>query len=199
MSFLDPMRNNKVNSNLLNASNNQEMLNSLTVLQNQIGVSFNTGVIVVTSIRNDELAASFAKALADTYAHNGAKALLLDANLYNPCLKGLLALEDKEALKPIELSDKVSAILMDKEIYPSDVYKSGDIQKLIEDNKKEFEHIIVLVPSVKEHKELMLLKEVTDAIILVAQKNLTRKESIYNAASFFLENKLPLAKTVVLK
>ena len=90
-------------------------------------------------------------------------------------------------------------ICLKKEIYPSEVYKTGIVQKIIEEYKEQFDHIIVLVPAIKEHKEVVLLKDVLNAIILVAQKNVTRKESIYNALMYFQKEGLPIAKTVILK
>ena len=258
MSFLDPSRNNNLKNSLLNVENNRGLLNSFTVLQNEIGVYFDTKVIGVTSIKLDEVAAAFAKGFADAYKKNGAKVLIIDANLYSPLLKDLLDeefkvapreekeiepnYEDEEELEeaaeqaeeakeevveePVQekveeveeakeeeihpvveivpaqlvaLNESVSVICLNQEIYPSEVYKSGLIQKLIKDNEKDFDHIIVLVPSVRQHKEVVLLKDVLTAIILLTQKNLTRKENIYNALQFFAKEELPLAKTVVLK
>ena len=207
MSFLDPIINKKVKDNLASLEDNEELFNRFTVLQNEISVSFPAKITAVTSIKDDSLAASFAKAYASTYAHNGFKALLIDANLYNPCLEELLGnveaevINDKEesSYKTVALNDKVSAICMNKNTYPSNVYKAGVVQKLVEDNKEEFAHIIILVPSIKEHKEVVLLKEVVDSIILVTQKNVTKKGHIYNAGVFAQEASLPLAKVVVLK
>ena len=88
---------------------------------------------------------------------------------------------------------------MDKETYPSNVYKSGTIQKIIKDEEKNYEHFIVIVPSVKDHKEVFLLNDVVQAIVMVTQKNVTIKKHIYEAVQFFKETKLPLAKTVVLR
>lgn len=207
MGFLDPMRNNDINKDLLNISSNKDILNRFTTLQNDIGVSFETKIIGVTSIKNDPMAAAFAKAFADTYAHNGTRALIVDANMYNPSLEGLVGQADvevvdgetKEEYKIQELSENVSMICLKKEIYPSEVYKTGIVQKIIEEYKEQFDHIIVLVPAIKEHKEVVLLKDVLNAIILVAQKNVTRKESIYNALVYFQKEGLPIAKTVILK
>ena len=131
----------------------------------------------------------------------------MDANLYNPSLKSLLEdnegdVEFLEGDKSFKLSyvDKLTkAICLEKEIYPSNVFKSGLIQKFIKDNENKYDHFIIIVPDIKSHKEVTLLSDVVDSVILVTQKNATIKKHIFDALLFFQENNLPLAKTVVLK
>ena len=205
--IFNPDNKDKMINGLLNVKDNQELFDSLTALQNEITVGFNTKVIAITSIKNDDLAAAFAKGFAEAYSLNGAKSLIIDANLYNPCLDAILNkgekqsidVETDEDLKMINVDKNVDAYCLNKETYPSEVYKSQRIHKLIEDNKEAYDHFIVLVPSVKEHKEIVLLSDILDTSILVVRKNVTKKEHIFNAVQFFELNKLPLAKTVILK
>lgn len=197
----------KMINGLSNVKDNQEMVNSVTTLQNEITVGFNTKVIAITSINNDDLAAAFAKAFAETYSVNGSKSLLIDANLYEPCLEKVISMSNKQHsldvesdnLKIFNIDKNVDTYCMNKETYPSEVYKSKRIHRLIKDNKEKYDHFIVLVPSVKDHKEVILLSDILDASILVVRKNVTKKEHIFNAIQFFEVNKLPLAKTVILK
>ena len=202
--------NQNMINNLLNVKNNEELVNKLTVLQNEIGVSFNTKVVAVTSIKRDELANAFAKAFAETYAVNGASVLIIDANMYNPCLVKTLnndgsddadieVKSKKEEYRIQVIDDKARAICLPKEIYPSEVFKSGLIHNIIRDNYDKYDHFVVLVPSIKEHKEVSLLGDILESIILITQRSLTKKEDIYNAIQYFAVNKLPLAKTVILK
>ena len=208
MSFFNPNNEEKIINGLLNVKNNDEMFNKFTVLQNEISVGFPTKVIGVVGVKNDKLASVFAKALAESYAKNGSTCLLIDANLYNPCLKGYLGnssdieIKDNQSNKGFRLEkiDELTGVVcMDKEIYPSVIYKDGAVQRLIKENESKYEHFIVIMPSVKEHKEIFLIKDVLDSIILVTQKSITIKEHIFNAVQFFKANELPLAKTVVLK
>ena len=198
--------------NLLNVKNNDNMFEKLTTLQNEVSVGFNTKVIAITSIKNDKLAGAFSKALADAYNLNGSSTLIIDANLYNPCLEEALGLKGKESdsvaitdnalsgsIRLVELDKKAGIVCLDKQIYPSDVYKNKVIHKLINENKDKYEHIVVLVPSVKKHKEVTLLKDVIDSILLVTQRDINKKEEIYNALCFFNEAGLPIAKTIILK
>ena len=180
---------------LTNVKEHQDLIDDLTTLQNEISVGYNTRVIAVTSIRNERLAAAFADGMAVTYGINGAKTLVVDANLYMPRLATVLNASG-ESLK---VDDKVDAIFMNKEVYPADVYKGGAIHKLIKEHEGEYDHFILIVPEMRDHKEIYLLKDILDAIILVAQRSMTKKKDIFEAVRFFRANNLPIAKTVVVK
>lgn len=192
---------------LLNAKDNKEKVANITKLQNEISVSFPTKVVAIAAIKDDDLSAYFAKAFADAYSANGDTSLIIDANLYNQKLRGIIGNQDldveaKEQGKEkqfISIDKNTDAWCLDNEIYPSTVYKSGLIQKTINDNKEKYNHFIVIVPSIKEHKEISLLSDVIDSIVLITRKNVTLKEHIYYAIQYLYENNLPLAKTVVLK
>lgn len=192
---------------LLNAKDNKEKVATITKLQNEISVSFPTKVVAIAAIKDDVLSAYFAKAFADAYSANGSTSLIIDANLYNQKLKGIigggdLEVETKEQGKEkqfMSIDKNTDAWCLDNEIYPSTIYKSGLIQKTINDNKEKYDHFIVIVPSIKEHKEISLLGNVIDSIVLITRKNVTLKEHIYYAIQYLYENNLPLAKTVVLK
>ena len=192
---------------LLNAKDNKEKVANITKLQNEISVSFPTKVVAIAAIKDDDLSACFAKAFADAYSANGDTSLIIDANLYNQKLRGIIGNQDldveaKEQGKEkqfISIDKNTDAWCLDNEIYPSTVYKSGLIQKTINDYKEKYNHFIVIVPSIKEHKEISLLGDVIDSIVLITRKNVTLKEHIYYAIQYLYENNLPLAKTVILK
>ncbi len=196
--------------NILKVKENETIHRRLTALQNEITVSFDTKVIAVTSVHNDELAAAFGKAFAHSYALNKEKTLVIDANLYNPSLAKLLtkkeesdvevgSSEKEENYEVIFIDEGIDAVCLNKEVYPSEVYKNGLINKIIKDNEAKYDHFVVLVPSLKKHKEVSLLKGLVNAIILVSQSSLTKKGDIYYALQYLVENKLPIAKTVIIK
>ena len=198
-------RNNLLNG-LLTSKDKEDKIKALTTLQNEMCVSFPTKVVAIAGIKDDELAAYFAKAFADAYSANGSTSLIIDANLYNQKLKTIIGGDDSVEAKEegkekqfLFVDKNTEAWCLDNEIYPSTVYKSGVIQKTINDNKDKYDHFILIVPSIKEHKEISLLKDVIDSIILISQKNVTLKEHIYYAIQYLRENELPLAKTVVIK
>ena len=86
-----------------------------------------------------------------------------------------------------------------KEVYPSIVYKSDAIEKLVEEGKQKFDHILILVPNVKDHEEIALLSKMLDSTLLVTRQDVTKKRDIFNSLVFFAEKKIPVSKTVILK
>lgn len=184
---------------------NEELFKSLVVLQNEINVSHNTKVIAVTSVDNEKVSAAFARALALAYAKNNSSACVIDANLYNPTLFELLGDEiDQEAkqeteVKEKELNDKVHLISLTKVIYPSEVYKEKFVHDLIKKNEAKYGHIILVLPSVRNHKEIVLLKDVIGSVLVLARRNVSVKKDVFNVLSFLANEKLPVAKTIVLK
>ena len=206
--FGGPTKKEMMINGLLNIQDDQDLFDRLTTLQNEIGVAFDTKVVGIASIKNDSLTAAFSKGFADAFALNKSSCLLIDANLYDPSLEKLLGEGDFSKPKEgkqfdgysvKELSEGVSAVYLEKQIYPSEVFKSGLIQRIVKEQSDKFEHIVIITPSIKEHKEIVLLKDVLQAIILVSQRNVTLKKHIYDACVFLSEEKMPLAKTIVLK
>ena len=194
---------------LANAKEKKELLERMTVLQNEISVAFNTKVVAIAGVNDDDLAAHFAKAFVEAYSMNGSTSLIIDANLYDQKLKALLsnsgdsvrvnAKEEGKEKGFIALDEKTNAYCLDNEIYPSTVYKSGAIQQIIKDNKEKYDHFVLIVPQLKDHKEISLLADVIESIVLVAQKDVTTKKRIFEAIQYLAVAEMPLAKTVVLK
>lgn len=201
MELLKPKKKETILANLANVAENVELHQRLTALHNDISVRFNTKVIAVASINDDLLATAFAKGVAEDYAINGESSLLIDANMYEPCLGGLLnlPLSKPEEANPVQVSEKISAICLEKETYPSQILKGGLIQSLLKKHKESVDHIIIVAPSLKTHKDIALLRNALEATILVTQQDVTVKKDIFNALRFFEESELPLAKTVLLK
>ena len=187
----------KLLANLSNVSSKPAVVQELTALQNEIAVGFSTKVIAVSSLRDDALASAFAKGLADTFAINGEKTLVIDANLYNPSLSDVLGQQRGEGI--VKLGDNVDAVMMEKQTYPSEVYKSGAIEEIVKAHESEYAHFVILVPNLRDHKEIALLKGFMTALILVTQRNVTAKQWIYEACAYCAEAELPFAKAVVLK
>ena len=198
---------------LSNFNKDSELFQKFITLQNEINVTHDTKVIAVTSIENDLLTAAFANALALTYAFNDSKTMIIDANMYNPSLNEVLCdsnssdvcvLENNDnkselAHETTKVNENLDALCFDKQVYPGNVFKSKVIQEVIKKEGSKYEHFIILVPSIKEHKEVSLLKDVLKSIVLVVRKDVTKKKDIYEAISFFREAELPLAKTVIIE
>lgn len=207
--YFKEKKENEMIGNLLSKEPREQMLAKITALQNEISVAFNTKVLVITSIGEDKLAAAFAKAFVGAYETNNSNALLIDANLYNPCLSELMGGKvqgpaksekpEEVALDILPLGNKNGVVCMEKEIYPSDIYKSGVIQKLVSDNMEKYEHIVVLMPSILEHREVLIFKDLLDSVMVVARRAVTKKRDIFEALSFLSDAQMPVSKTVILK
>ena len=198
MGFIDNIRNykrNKITKGLVDPID-EATAKRMTVLQNEISVAFGNKVIAIASVNDDKLAAAFAFGFAKAYAGNGAKCLVLDANLFNPSFSEYA---EGKVGEMAQINEAVSAYCMKQEVYPSEIYKAGEVHKLINENKDKFGHIIVLVPSLRDHKEVCLLKDVIDSVMLITQKSVTRKARIYEAAAYLCQEQMPLSKVVVLK
>ena len=212
MTFFSNKNNNSTIENLLKVKTNKDLLKGLTFMQNDVTVGFNTKVIAITSLGDDDLAAAFAKAFGDVYSLNNASYFIIDANLYNPCLNKVLGLQNddssflelrdgtsRENVRGIFPNAKNKIVSMDKSIYPSDVYKNKAVHQIVNENISLFDHIIIIVPSIKKYKEIILLKDILGAVLLITQRNKTKKEDVFNAIQFCQDNQLPLAKTIIVK
>ena len=196
--YFDERRKERIAANFGNIANDDQLFERFTTLQNEIGASFDNKITAITSISGDEIPAHFARAYADAFARNGSSVLLIDANMYNPVLRGILGVEG-DSEKPAKINDKVSAVYFDKEIYPSNIFKAGAVHNLIKKYGEEFDHIVILVPSIKKHKEVVLLKDILGSFIILAQRNLTRKGDIFDAIQYCAAEQLPLAKITIIK
>ena len=116
-SYFSDKKKAKLHKNLLDVSSSPAILDRFTALQNEVVVDYDTKVIAIAGVTNDELGAYFAKAYADTYAHNGTSCLIIDANMYEPRLAEIVGKGDAEPGKVVELSEKASAVFFNKEIY----------------------------------------------------------------------------------
>lgn len=85
--FFNSNKEDKTIENLLNIKNDDEIFSRLTVLQNEISVSFKNKVTAVVGVKNDKLAATFAKGYADAFARNESKTLIF---LFHPNFKNKL-------------------------------------------------------------------------------------------------------------
>ncbi len=196
-------------NNLLNVSNDSKIYKKLLKLQNDLFLETQSKVIAIVSVDDDYLSASFAKAFYDTYSINGNNAYVIDANLYNPCLLSIISKNNnagKESsgmpgyLSTSPNNDKLSRFIeIKKDIYPGKTFKDGGLQKIIDEHSRSADNLIIIFPSIKEHKEIALLAEKIDYIFLICQQNVTTKNDIYNSIKFLEYNSLPFTKTIILK
>ena len=207
MGYFSEKKKQSIIAGLLDVKNDEVMLEKLKTLQNEISVAYDTKVLAIASLGEDDTACAFASALAEAYEHNGKRCLLIDANLYNPCLIKVLGLEnedgyrghDNENLKIYPRGDKGGILFMKQETYPSIIYKNKTIQKCVEENKDAYDHFVVLMPNIKDHKEIALLGDIISSTLLVTRRSATKKGDIFYALQFLAANEIPVSKTIVLK
>ncbi len=201
MKYFKDKQKTKIIQNMLNIQSREKEIGFFTVLQNEISVSFNTNVLAVATINEDDLGAAFGKAMSEVYSHNSSSSLLIDANLYNPCLEGMLRLpsdaDSKMAIRAV--GERFGVVMLDKTTYPSGIYKNGTIHNLVKEGLTKYEHVIILVPFVKDHKEIALLSNIIDSVIVVCRRDFTKKRDIFNALGFFAGENIPVSKVVILK
>ncbi len=198
MDFSKSKIKNSIIDKLLHVSMQEPLFDDIAALHNSICVSFDTGVIAVASIDDDYLSTAFSKAYADQFGINNERALIIDANMYDPKLIGLLRVEPKESAELVELGRNVFAACLKKTMYPASVIKEGLVHNLLAKNKSNFDHTIIVVPSIKSHEDLILLARDVDCVVLVVQKNVTKKKDIFSALRFFEKERLPLARIVLI-
>ena len=200
--------NDKLKTSLLD-TNRKEVFNSLTALQNEISVSFETKVIAITSISNDSLCAAFAESFSNAYNLNQSSVLIIDANLYNPSLRSIYDKTLTESTDTesdcstlsegclLKINEKKATMFLNEQTYPSVAFKNGIIHKIINDRRDEFDHIIMLMPSINKHKDISIFKDIVDSVILVVEKNRTKREDVFDAVNYCKTLKIPLAKVVI--
>ncbi len=201
MKYFDDKKKQKIVQNLLDISNCEGGTKRLTVLQNEISISYNTRVLAVSAVDEDDVGAAFAKALCDVYVSNHSSALLIDANLYNPCIKNMLGLQPtlEDGLRAHTVKENMGVVLLERETYPSVIYKNGTIHNYIKNGLEKYQHVVIIVPTVKEHKEIALLSNIIDSAILVSRRNRTKRTDVYQGLRFLAEENIPVSKVVVLK
>ncbi len=145
--------------------------------------------ILVTSSLSGEgvttVSVNLAKSIAEE--HSG-KILLIDGNIYNPSILNIFNLPDKSGLydfiysnsslhESVQSSSSISNLyimgLGRTELESFTFEKMGDIKRLIEQSKKEFDFIIFDAPSILECSETPLITRYFDNILLIIQAHKT--------------------------
>ncbi len=198
MRYFLSKKKNEILQNLLNVRADSDRKKIIVRLQNDIASLSSTKVIAVVPVDESDLAAAFAEAMRITYEENGSKTMLIDANLYHPCLRSLLGNSYSSATDQGHEKMLPSVYCFDTVVYPGDFYKSGEVQKKIKDGTSEYDRVIVITSEIREHKELALLANCLDTTVLVARRGFTKKEDVFNAISFLGAEKIPVSRVVIL-
>ncbi len=187
---------------LMNIESRNGLVDKLTALIDEIEMDGEVKVLGITSVEDDSLTAAFAKGLMDAYAINGSSTLLIDANVYSPFLEKHMRkqgdiLENK--MGNTTINGNIGVVFMKESERPEEVLKSGEIEVLIKAQKTNYGHILLLLPSLKEHREAASFNAVFDGVVLVVRRDVTERKDIAKAIDFLDESGSKLKKVVVLK
>ena len=184
--FSERLKGQATLSKLLDAANNKAFLSEVSRLENDISVFHDTSVVAITSIDGDFISATFAKALANSYAQNGLRALIVDANFYNPSLTDIFpqipfkASSSSVFHEKYDVNNNLSVITCSSCVYPSRVYKSSEVHNLIANNASVFDRIILLIPSIITHGEVSLLSGTLSTVLCLVKKDVTKKSEVFD-------------------
>ncbi len=193
-----------------NVFNNELLKESIIKFQNEI-VSImhqQPKTIALVAPKNRLQSALMAKAMAEVYAANNEKTLLLELDLYSPTMATLYDLQKSCSLLDISLdaskkgifkiNQQLDIIASKQDIYPAKFLLSDEVQNVLKTLKEAYTHIVVTLPPVLENSDILLFKDFFDAILLVAHKNQTKLKDIYAALDFIKKQDLPYVGTMML-
>lgn len=201
--FFDKKTERNRTKELFSLEKDNPVYNQIIELQNKLSV-FSTGkIICVSSLDFDLCAAGFGKAMADIYDANGEATLLIDANLYNPLLKSTLkeiAGENEETTEnKIKFGEKSVGVSFKKETYPVEAIKEKIINGIIKKEGKNYQRIIVVVPDLNKHEDIVLFKEICEYFLVIVRKSETPRKEINKAINFAEEKGLQNFRFVIMR
>lgn len=188
-----------------------EAFEKLQVNVNLASVDKKIQVIQVTSSLQDEGKTTVAVNLANTYASNGDKVLLVDLDIRRPKVhrnfnqpneNGLVDFATGKITKDQLIKHtnyNIDIVLTgSKTPYPVKLLESELMKNLLEEARKKYDYIILDTPPVMAVVDPLIVSKVTDGIIFVVEADRTKKQVIKDAISQ-LENANANIIGVVLK
>lgn len=152
-------------------------------------------VITVTSSRPGEGKSTVACNMAITFAENGNRVLLVDADLRRPTVHKKFKLPNSEGIVNVILDHSQLDQIVHRDVTPGlDIITSGAIppnpsellgsrknQKLIELFRDRYDTIILDTPPLLAVTDAQVLTTISDGTIIVAQHGVTKKDEIMQA------------------
>jgi capsular exopolysaccharide synthesis family protein len=152
-------------------------------------------IITVTSSRPSEGKSTVACNMAVTFAENGNKVLLIDADLRRPTVHKKFKLPNSLGIVNLILEpDRMSEIVHDDVIEGLDIVTSGAIppnpsellgskrnRALLSKLRLEYDTIILDTPPLLMVTDAQVLTTISDGTIIVAQHGVTKKDEILQA------------------
>lgn len=195
-----------------NIKDNEKIIDSTIKIQNNINIYANSKVIAVAVAKEDISLNIVARAIAEVYALQNRSTLLIDCNMYNPSINKMYnkefievglnnILEDNfNAEKLInKFSSNLDVVFTNKANYPTEIFKSKQYIEFICNAKNKYDHVILVMPSIVEHQDILLSKDLITAALLVARKNKVSKKDLFDSIQTLEVNNLPYVGTIYLK
>lgn len=195
-----------------NIESNKNLSESIIKIQNNINIYGDSHVIVITAPKDDLALALSSYALSKIYASKNAHTLLVDCNMYNPMLRDVInSSNNKQCLNNIldkdinfndvitHISDNLDVVFCDKKDYPTEIFKSEEYLNFIESVKEIYEHVVLIMPTVIEHQDMLLIKTIIGSSLLVVRRNRVSKKMMFGAVQFLTTNDMAYVGTIYLK
>lgn len=205
-------RDNKLLSNFKNIENNEKIIQSAIDIQNNINIYANSKAIAIAASKDDISLNVVAYALAKVYAMQNQSTLLIDCNMYNPSLNYMFnkepfaiglnnILDDDVNIGNLinHISNNLDAIFTSKTNYPTKIFKSKQYFEIANKLKEKYEHIIFIMPSIIEHQDILMSKELITSVLLVVRKEKVSKKDLFDSLQILEVNELPYVGTIYLK
>ena len=195
-----------------NIKEDEKIISSTIKIQNSINIYADSKVIAVSVAKDDISVNIIARTLAEMYAFQNQSTLLLDCNMYTPTLNNAFNINNIEiGLNNIinedinidklvnHITDNLDVVFSCKTVYPTEVFKSKNYIDFISSMKDKYQHIIIIMPSIAEHRDILINKELFTAALLVARKNKVSKKDLYDSIQVLESNNIPYVGTIYVK
>ncbi len=174
-----------------------------------------TKVILITSAVGEEGKTVTAYNLAIACANAGKRTLLLEADLRSPSQSQYfqITMDSEAKLEPLRYygarSESIQLVPEIQNLYilPSPgpqqqaaaIVESGEMERLIQDSRGQFDMVIVDTPSLSKSNDALLLESLADGIVLVTRPGITPKSILNDTLDDFIEADLNLIGAVINK
>ncbi|PWK75802.1 polysaccharide biosynthesis tyrosine autokinase [Aminobacter sp. AP02] len=174
-----------------------ETLRSTKIASDVVLQDLGCKVIGIISMLPGEGKSTVAANLAGLLAANGAKTLLIDADLRNPGLSRSLGIDADQGLVEAVVDDKgwhsvikvdrqtklaiVPAVVRGRFSHTSELLSSASMRRFIEDAKGTFEYIIVDLPPLGPVVDAKAFAPLADGFVLVAEWGATPRPLVRSA------------------
>ncbi len=153
-------------------------------------------VIVITSAQAQEGKTSVSVNLASSLTQINNKVVLVDCDMRRPSIHKKFSIANEDGLAEILIkkkqlkdvvrnhNDKLSIITAgNKSPNPAEILADPQMEKLIEDMKREYDYIILDTPPIGTFADAQILAGKVDGVLLVVRANKTKRNLVLSAVN----------------